>query len=167
MVLMACAMNICLLGNEHYQTYGNPIDEADFESFMETADIQEEVAASSKRSKKSKNRADDSLYPIFEVTNENIQDLLNSPRPVIIDVYTDWCGPCNSFAPIYKDLNEEYGHLYQFAKLNGGKSKQLVEYFQIRGFPTILYIQNGIEVGRRLGFSGKDKFRSDLEKYFD
>ncbi len=106
-------------------------------------------------------------YPIIEITNENFQEVLNSNVPVIIDVYADWCGPCKSFAPIYEELNDEFGHLYLFTKLNGSKAREVTALFEISAFPTIVYLKNGQEVGRRVGFPGKSKFRSDLNKYFE
>jgi thioredoxin len=103
---------------------------------------------------------------ILQVTEDNLQALMNSSCPVIIDVYTDWCYPCRNFAPLFKELNEEYGHRYQFAKLDGEAQSNLLDHFNIRGFPTIIFIKDGKEVGRHLGFLSKEKFVSKMKELF-
>lgn len=103
---------------------------------------------------------------IVYITRENLQEVLNSPKPVIIDVCTDWCGPCKSLAPIFKELNGQYGDRYLFAKLNGDDST-LARQFQIRGFPTIIFLKTGVESGRHMGFLNKDKFIQKMHQYFE
>ncbi len=103
---------------------------------------------------------------IVYITRANLQEILDSPRPVIIDVYTDWCGPCKTLAPIFKELNDQYGNRYLFAKLNG-EDLSLVRQFQIKGYPTIIFLKNGVEAGRHLGFLNKDKFIQKMHQYFE
>jgi len=119
------------------------------------------------RAKSHKKPAKEDTYEIIHVTRENFQEVMDSPRPVIIDVYTDWCGPCKALAPIFKELNEKYGDKYQFAKLNGDEEPELLDHFQIQGVPTIIFIKNGKEVGRHVGFMTKENFIKKIKQYFE
>lgn len=104
--------------------------------------------------------------PILQATNENIQDILKSPS-VVIDVYADWCGPCQYLAPVFNELNQEYGNLYKFVKLNAEHEESLTRQFQVQCFPTIIFIKNGKEVGRHTGFLSKDKLLAKIKYYLN
>lgn len=104
---------------------------------------------------------------ILQLNRDNIQAVLNSPEPLIIDIYADWCGPCRSMAPIFQTLSQEYGQYYRFAKINGDKERQLVKQFNIRAYPTILFIKNGTVVARKVGFLNKNAFESLMQSSFN
>ena len=103
---------------------------------------------------------------ILQVEAHNFKEIINSSRPVMIDVYTDWCGPCKHLAVIMKELVQEYGDVYQFAKLNAEKEKALAKSLGIRVYPTILFFKDGVEVGRLKGYMGKDNLIAKMEKLF-
>lgn len=103
---------------------------------------------------------------IVHVTQQNLNDILNSSRPVIVDVYADWCNPCKQFAGVFTDTNNTYGDLYQFAKLNYGYEQSAANHFGITAFPTVIYLKNGKEVGRHLGYMTKAQFISEIKHYF-
>ena len=104
--------------------------------------------------------------PIVEVNQDNIKELLKSARFVIIDAYTDWCGPCKRLAPIIKELHNEYGDLYQFSKLDAEHERKLAKALMITSYPTVLFFKDGKEMGRRKGFMDKEEFLIQIEKYF-
>lgn len=103
---------------------------------------------------------------VIEVSQDNFDALMHFSKPVIIDVYSNRCVYCKRLTPILKELNEEMGGDYQFAKLSLDQEPELVNSFNVRGFPTILFIKDGNEIGRHVGFMTKEAFRKEIEKHF-
>lgn len=106
------------------------------------------------------------ILPIVHLNTGNVKKLLSTSRFMIVDVYTDWCGPCKYLDHVIKELHQQYGHLYQFAKLNAEKEKQIAKTWSINAYPTILFIKDGKEVGRHKGYLNKDAFLAQIEEYF-
>lgn len=153
-----------LLQNEAYLKYRKKLLMANHECWKQTDTLMEELSSRDVGFKQPK-ADDDQLQPIH-ITKDNYQSILNSNHFVIIDVYTDWCGPCKYLAPIFKECFQEYGHLYQFAKLNAEEQKALAKQFQIKAFPTILFFKDGKEIGREVGFMPKNKLVAKINNYF-
>lgn len=74
-------------------------------------------------------------------------------RPILVDLWADWCAPCHVIAPILEKVIHAYGGAVALAKLevDEGENMKIAGHYAVRGFPTILLIQNGEELGR---FSG-------------
>ena len=104
---------------------------------------------------------------IIEFTQENSQKTLESAHFLVVDVYAEWCTPCKRLKPIFNELNAEYGTQYQFAKVSAENNESFAERFQITGFPTILFIKDGKEVGRHVGFAKKEQLLEILKKHFN
>lgn len=100
------------------------------------------------------------------VYQSNFDELINSSVPVVIDVYTDWCGPCKHLGLVMKELHHEYGGVYQFAKLDADKEKNLARSLKVNSYPTILFFKNGKEVGRQKGFKDKEALLSQMKRIF-
>ena len=100
-----------------------------------------------------------------QLTTQNFQSTVSGNRFVIVDVYTDWCGPCKALTPIFQALSDELGSQYTFAKLNGDSEPQLRQNFNITGYPTIIFMKDGSEVGRHVGGASKDQLRQLINKY--
>lgn len=153
-----------LLRNEIYMAYRQKMIIANFDCHLETKKVIEEIAQKhiASQTLTQKHRE----IPILN--KENQEQYLNSSKPLIIDVYTDWCGPCRYMAPILEQLNEEYGDVYQFLKLNAEDERELAEnIFKIEAFPTLIFIKNSQEIGRVVGFMNKDKLLSKIQHYCD
>ncbi|MDQ7076149.1 MAG: thioredoxin domain-containing protein [Gammaproteobacteria bacterium] len=93
------------------------------------------------------------VSPIFSVDYENFQHEVidaSHQRPILVDLWADWCGPCLVIAPILKQLIEAYDGELLLAKveLDEGKNMKLAGQYQVRGFPTLILFQNGAEQGR-------------------
>ena len=154
--------DVCeLLNNDLYMKYRNAILEANGMCFMESIKVLDKLAlANSPSAAVPQNPA------ILHMAKDNAESILNSSRFLVVDVYTDWCGPCKFLSPIFNELSLEYGHLYAFAKLNAETEEEVAGRFQVTGLPTILFIKDGKEVGRHAGFMSKEKFSSLMEKFF-
>lgn len=152
-----------LLQNENFMKYRQQLSIAQFKCHLEILKIMEEIVQ--------QHPASESIIKqghIPQLNKENKEQYFNSSKPLVIDVYTDWCGPCKYLAPILEELNEEYGHAYQFVKLNAEYESDLAKKeFKIEAFPTLIFIKNGQEVGRVIGFINKDKLLSKIHQYCD
>lgn len=101
-----------------------------------------------------------------QLTTQNYQNTLSGNRFVVVDVYTDWCGPCKALTPIFQSLSDEMGGQYSFVKLNGDSEPQLQKNLHITGYPTIIFMKDGSEAGRHVGGASKDQLRQLMNKYF-
>lgn len=96
------------------------------------------------------------MNTIFDTTVENFdEDVIQASYqyPILVDLWADWCPPCVVIAPILKKVIENYESKISLAKIevDEGKNMKIAGQYQVRGFPTILFIHNGEEKAR---FSG-------------
>ncbi len=99
----------------------------------------------------------------YEVTDSNIQELLASANPVVIDFWAPWCGPCKMMLPIVDELSKQYDGKVNVGKLNVDENPDTCEQYGIMNIPTMLFFKNGELVNRHVGACRKP----DLEKIID
>ncbi|MBR2266488.1 MAG: thioredoxin [Paludibacteraceae bacterium] len=99
----------------------------------------------------------------YEVTDSNIQELLASANPVVIDFWAPWCGPCKMMLPIVDELSKQYDGKVNVGKLNVDENPDTCEQYGIMNIPTMLFFKNGELVDRHVGACRKP----DLEKIID
>ena len=88
----------------------------------------------------------------LELTDANFDELvLKSTKPVLVDFWAEWCGPCKIFSPTFKSAAHELAGQMIFAKLNTELHSASAQTFQIRGIPTLIVFKNGVEVDRQSG----------------
>lgn len=98
---------------------------------------------------------------------KKIKELLSSAEYVIIAAHTEWCGYCKKFSPIFDEVSKEHGKQYTFAKVDAQATENFAKEYKIEGFPTILFMKNGKEIGREMGYMGKEQFTSVIAKHFN
>ncbi len=104
---------------------------------------------------------------LANITQANFeQDVLNTDKPVVIDVYTNWCGPCRKLAPIFEEVATAHT-AYKFVRFNCVEEEtELAKQLGIEVFPTILFVKNGKVIGKETGFMSKEILQQKLTEHF-
>lgn len=91
----------------------------------------------------------------LEFTDENIKDVINSGKPVVIDFWAEWCGPCRMVGPVIEELAKEYEGQVEIGKLNVDENIDTPNEYGIRNIPTILFFKDGQLVDKQIGAAQK------------
>ena len=89
--------------------------------------------------------------------NDTFHDIINSEKTVLIDFFGTWCGPCQTLAPILKQVKDSIGDRISIIKIDVDKNQKLAEKYQVRGVPTMILYQNGKQLWRQSGVLSKDE----------
>ena len=95
----------------------------------------------------------------LEINDENAKELIASGKPVVIDFWAEWCGPCRSIAPSVDELAEEYEGKVIIGKYNVDEGDDISVEYSIRSIPTLLFFKDGKLVDKHVGSASK----ADLE----
>jgi thioredoxin 1 len=87
---------------------------------------------------------------------DSFQNIINSDRPVLVDFFATWCGPCQALQPILKDVKVELGDSVSIIKIDVDKNQELARQFQIKGVPTMILFKNGKQQWRQSGVLSKE-----------
>ncbi len=77
------------------------------------------------------------------MSKTSFKSLINSEKPVVIDFYADWCGPCKVFSPILQELKTELGEAVQIVKIDVDKNQELSGKLGVQSIPTVMIFQHG------------------------
>ena len=100
----------------------------------------------------------------IEVTTENIDEVIKS-GVVLLDFWATWCGPCRMIAPIIDQLAVEFDGVAKICKINTEEQTELMEQYQIRSIPTILFFKDGKIVDQLIGSTTKAKLEEKINAH--
>ena len=101
----------------------------------------------------------------IDVNDENFESVvMNSDKPVLVDFWAEWCGPCKMLTPTIEALAEEYKDTSSIVKSNVDDSPAIATKYGIRSIPSILLFNNGDVVEQRVGAVSKDELAGMLDK---
>lgn len=100
-----------------------------------------------------------------DVSDQDFEEkVLRSDGPVLVDFWAPWCGPCRMAEPVLEELSEEYSGKTTIMKMNVDENQDTPGKFGVMSIPTTVLFKDGEEVGRQVGFVGKQGFEDLIKK---
>jgi thioredoxin 1 len=97
------------------------------------------------------------------ITDSNFDELLKSGKPLVVDFWAEWCGPCKMIGPIVEDLAHEYEEKVIIGKLDVDDNNDVTTRYGIRNIPTILFFKDGVQVDKQVGATQKSVMIQKIE----
>lgn len=97
------------------------------------------------------------------ITNDNYESTIASGKPVVIDFWAEWCGPCRMIAPIIEELAGEYGDSVIIGKCDVESNDDIVAQYRVRNIPTVVFIKNGEVVDKVVGATTKENLKAKID----
>jgi thioredoxin 1 len=99
------------------------------------------------------------------ITDDNFDNTINGGKPVLVDFWAEWCGPCKRLAPTVDELAAHYDGKIVVAKLNVDDNPNTTFKFSVRGIPTLLLFKGGQVVEQVVGLADKDALKKVIDKH--
>jgi thioredoxin 1 len=104
------------------------------------------------------------MSKVLQITDATLDEVLNTDKPVVIDFWAEWCGPCRMVGPIIEQLAEEYKDKVIIGKVDVDENNEATTKYGIRNIPTVLFIKNGQVVDKIVGSADKRLFVDKINK---
>lgn len=96
---------------------------------------------------------------------DNFSELINSDKPVLVDFFATWCGPCKAMNPILKEVKDAIGDKASILKIDVDKNQGLASKYQVRGVPTLMIFKQGEQLFRQSGVLQKEELVKLLNQH--
>ena len=94
--------------------------------------------------------------------NNFVEEVMNSEKPVLVDFWASWCGPCRMVIPVVEKIAEEYPE-YKVVKVNVDEEQELASQFGVMSIPTLMVVKNGEVVNKSVGAKNKQQILAMLQ----
>jgi thioredoxin 1 len=95
---------------------------------------------------------------------KTFQDIISSDKPVLVDFFATWCGPCQTLSPILKEVKDSLGETISIIKIDVDKNQALAAQYQVRGVPTMMLFYQGKQVWRQSGVLSKQQLLQTISE---
>lgn len=96
---------------------------------------------------------------------ESFNDIINSEKPVLVDFFATWCGPCKMMHPVLEELHEKIGDKVRIIKIDIDKNEQLAASYNVRSVPTLMLFKNGKMEWRAAGVQSVDTLEQVINQF--
>jgi len=101
---------------------------------------------------------------VYEFKDENFEEeVLKCDKPVLVDVFATWCGPCQMMSPVIDEIAEELGESVKVGKVDSDENPEITDKYEIMSIPTIMIIKNGQVVKTFIGVTAKNEILDALK----
>jgi thioredoxin 1 len=102
---------------------------------------------------------------LLELSEKNFDEVVNANKPILVDFWATWCGPCQFMLPIFDKLAKKYGEKVSFGRLNVDDNQGVAMRFDVYAIPTFIIFMKGKAVDRAVGAVGEKGLEGLLQKY--
>ena len=101
-----------------------------------------------------------------EIKQENFSTFVKQDKPVLVDFWATWCGPCRMLSPVVEEVSQAHADTLAVGKVNVDECPELAQQFGVMSIPTLILFKDGEVVDKRIGYQPKDELEEMLKQAF-